>query len=384
MKPYAIHGFLSDDGTVLCDATDRVSQPSNRIRLDRDAAHEAVDLFVARVPDVLVTSSYLPIEVASGRMMLNQSYHDIAYWFPDMRPKLDGERFSLQSDPVVLEGPYVLIGGPIDRVWYHWLVSWCARISILRRVRPDLFNDPKVRFLISYEAGEAQFRESLMAMGVAEDRLHFVSHGFDYLLKDTILVTFPDQRFLYPDVVRAVASDMKAHFLDDTGPRPSPGRRIFASRQSIDHPKRRVANWDEVREVLDAFGFEVVSMGAESAASQVRMFAEAEFVLGVHGSDLANLAFCEPGATALVIENERNVYHGISASLDILCQITGVRYDCLIVDEVIDPDTDYSNFPDVHNRDVIVPPEMLRDRLIALGCLPLPSAVERSVARFTA
>ena len=388
MKPYAIHGFLSDDGAVLGDATDRVSQPSKRIRLDRDAAREAVDLFVARVPDVLVTSSYLPIEMASGRMMLNQSYHDIAYWFPDMRPRLDGERFRLESDPVVLDGPYVLIGGPIDRVWYHWLVSWCARLLILKQLRCDIFDDPSVRFLIDVAASKPPFIDMVRAMGVDDNRITFVSEsGEDVLVRDAILVSFPDQRFLYPDLVRDFAAAVRESFGVATiqpikpsllpswlGQRQAPtlrgGRRIFTSRQAFPDPKRRVHNFDAVAEVLNRFGFEIVNLAEVSAKDQVEMFAAAEFVVGVHGSDLADLMFCSPGAQVLVIENQRNVTMGIAASLDILCQIVSARYRYMIVEEAIDPDADYSSFTDEHNRDVIVPPDTLERELRAMGCLP--------------
>ncbi len=100
------------------------------------------------------------------------------------------------------------------------------------------------------------------------------------------------------------------------------------------------------------------------------MFAAAEFVVGVHGSDLADLMFCSPGAQVLVIENQRNVTMGIAASLDILCQIVSARYRYMIVEEAIDPDADYSSFTDEHNRDVIVPPDTLERELRAMGCLP--------------
>ncbi len=209
-------------------------------------------------------------------------------------------------------------------------------------------------------------------MGLPDDRITFVGHRLDYLLEDAILVTFPDQRYLYPDVVRGVAQDLREHMIDRRGGSQLVARRrIFASRQDIAYPKRRIANWSEVHPVLEAFGFEIVALGARSAEDQVRMFNEAEFVVGVHGSDLANLMFCTHQTSVLVIENERNVYHGISASLDILCQIVGARYSCLIADEAIDDQTDYSDFSTVHNRDVIVAPRDLEAALIGMGCQPL-------------
>ena len=370
MNTLEINGALDTDLNVFEDRPDLVRRPTERIRLDKDAASEAVDLFVCRTPNQLVSSCYLVVDLESRRLMVNQSYDNVGYWFPRARPKLTSEDFTLSSTPVTIEGPHVIIGGPIDSVWYHWLVSWCARFFIVRQLRPDLFQDPSVRFMVCTEARN-QFRETALAVGIPEDRITWVTHDNDYLVQDAIVVTFPDQRFLYPEVVRGIAATLKANLASDIGPG---RRRIFASRQSFATPKRRVANWAAVQPVLEAFGFEVVELGQMSARDQISLFSQAQFVLGVHGSDLANLIFCEPGTTALVIENERNVYHGLSVSLDILSQIVGVAYHCMIADEAIDPDADYSHFPTLHNRDVLIDPDRLRDTLIELGCQPVGAA----------
>ncbi len=111
MRTYAIQGSVSDDRAVIAALSDRNILASHRIRLDTQALREEVDLFVARTKNVLVTSCYLPIDLASNRLMANQSYHDIAYWFPGARPKIVGADFELVSDPVVIKGPHVLIGG---------------------------------------------------------------------------------------------------------------------------------------------------------------------------------------------------------------------------------------------------------------------------------
>ncbi|WGM46452.1 hypothetical protein KOAAANKH_01320 [Brevundimonas sp. NIBR10] len=371
MNTLEISGTLDADLHVFEDRPDLVRQPTERIRLDKEATSEAIDLFVCRTPDQLVSSCYLVVDLESRRLMVNQSYDNVGYWFPRARPKLTDDDFTLSSTPIPIEGPHVIIGGPIDSVWYHWLVSWCARFYIVRQLRPDLFEDPAVRFMVCTEARN-QFRETALAVGIPEDRITWVTHDNDYLVQDAIVVTFPDQRYLYPEVVRGIAATLKANLAADI----EPGRRrIFASRQSFTTPKRRVANWAAIQPVLEAFGFEVVELGQLSARDQIAMFSQAQFVLGVHGSDLANLIFCEPGAIALVIENERNLYHGLSASLDILSGIVGVDYHCMIAEEAIDPDADYSHFPTLHNRDVIIDPDGLRDRLIALGCQPVVAAV---------
>ena len=388
MTGFDIIGDLATDNDVLKGTVDLARRTTDRIRVDQYATRETTELLVGRLRDVLVTSYYLPVHVESRRLLINQSYFDIVRWFPDMRPMVDGEEFRLIAEARTIEGPHVVIGGPVDGVWYHWLVSWCARLLILKQLRPDIFDDPSVRFLIDVAASEPPYIDMVRAMGVDEDRITFVNKGDDVLVRDAILVSFPDQRFLYPDLVREFAAAVRQSFGVATvqatkpslmpswlGQRQAPalrgGRRIFTSRQAFPYPKRRVHNFDAVAEVLNRFGFEIVNLAEVSAHDQVEMFARAEFIVGVHGSDLADLMFCTPGAQVLVIENQRNVTMGIAASLDILCQIVSARYHSMIVEEAVDPDADYSSFTDEHNRDVIIPPDALESELRAMGCLPV-------------
>ena len=388
MTGFDIIGDLATDNDVLKGTVDLARRPIDRTRVDREAARETTELLVGRLRNVLVTSYYLPVHVESHRLLINQSYFDIVRWFPDMRPMVDGDKFRLIAEARTIEGPHVLIGGPVDGVWYHWLVSWCARLLILKQLRPDIFGDPSVRFLIDVTASKPPFIDMVRAMGVDDDRITFVREGDEVLIRDAILVSFPDQRFLYPDLVRDFAATVRQAFDVATvepakpsmiaswlGRRPASalrgGRRIFTSRQAFPNPKRRIHNFEAVAEVLNRFGFEIVNLAEVSAQDQVEMFAAAEFVVGVHGSDLADLMFCSPGAQVLVIENQRNVTMGIAASLDVLCQIVSARYHHMIVEEAIDPDADYASFTDEHNRDVIVPPDALERELRAMGCLPL-------------
>jgi capsular polysaccharide biosynthesis protein len=54
-----------------------------------------------------------------------------------------------------------------------------------------------------------------------------------------------------------------------------------------------------VLEALSPFGFEKVDPGTLTVAKQVRLFAEAELVVGAHGAGLSNLVFCPEGAAVL-------------------------------------------------------------------------------------
>lgn len=76
------------------------------------------------------------------------------------------------------------------------------------------------------------------------------------------------------------------------------GRKIYVSRQG-GRFSRRVLNHSEVLTALAERGFEEFAPGSVTVEEQVRTFAEAELIVGVHGAALANLAFARPGAVVI-------------------------------------------------------------------------------------
>jgi capsular polysaccharide biosynthesis protein len=78
-------------------------------------------------------------------------------------------------------------------------------------------------------------------------------------------------------------------------PAPKPGKRIYIQRNS----RRKIVNESEILPALLAHGFEIYNY--PGVFEQQRAFSEAECVIGVHGADMANLAFCAPGTRVLEI-----------------------------------------------------------------------------------
>jgi hypothetical protein len=79
-------------------------------------------------------------------------------------------------------------------------------------------------------------------------------------------------------------------------PDKTPWRKIYIQRQN----SRKIVNEEALSPALRDFGFEVYRLCNE-AEEQHRIFSEARVVVGVHGADMANLAFCAPGTRILEI-----------------------------------------------------------------------------------
>lgn len=94
-------------------------------------------------------------------------------------------------------------------------------------------------------------------------------------------------------------------------------KRIFLSRKGC--TKRRI-NEDELRPLLEKYGFEFVYSGEMDITSQACMFHHAEHIIGSSGAAFTNLLFCSKGCQALLfVSHHHNTtcYSSLAAPLDI-------------------------------------------------------------------
>ena len=106
------------------------------------------------------------------------------------------------------------------------------------------------------------------------------------------------------------------------------GDRIYVSR--ADAARRRVRNEDAVVDALDELGFERYEPGRLTLAEQVRLFAGADVVVGLHGLAYVNLMFCDAETALLELFAE----DGIDESYFVLANELGLTYDCLVCESI--------------------------------------------------
>ncbi len=81
-------------------------------------------------------------------------------------------------------------------------------------------------------------------------------------------------------------------------PGTSLGKRIYVRRNS---GVRKLLNDQQVSNLLVSAGFTIVAPEEFSFSEQVRIFSQAEFVIGATGAAMANLIFCPPGSKMHVL-----------------------------------------------------------------------------------
>lgn len=98
----------------------------------------------------------------------------------------------------------------------------------------------------------------------------------------------------------AALQAFRAHILALCPPPARRGRKLYVTRPR----NRRVANDAQLWAFLEKHAFERVSLETMRFEEQIALFAGAEWVVGVHGAELANLLFCAPGTRVLELGPE--------------------------------------------------------------------------------
>jgi capsular polysaccharide biosynthesis protein len=193
--------------------------------------------------------------------------------------------------------------------YYHWLVDVLPRLAVLRAAGVPELPVVTPAQCTSFQDG------SLRSLGITDRRLPFAGPRmtFDTLVWPSGLdpIGFPSPR---------TAAWLRHAFLEDYTPS-SPRTRLYVRRST-----RTIANAREVSEVLDRFGLDVVQPETLSFAEQVRLFSQAELVLGCHGAGMTNSVFARPGAR--IIELFQPGY--INLSMYRLVRSAGMRYRYLV------------------------------------------------------
>jgi capsular polysaccharide biosynthesis protein len=179
-------------------------------------------------------------------------------------------------------GKVAALNGPSSYNYYHWMLEILPRLITLQNsgIVPDWYLVDAI----------APFQlQTLRAFGVPLDRVIQPYSGM-HVQAEELLV--PSRHF--PNSCREVGAELIRR-LAPTNPAASSGR-IFINRRG----SRQPANANEVRQLLNRFGFEEHYLEDYSLPKQIELFQQAKAVVAMHGAGLTNTVFCNSGS--LVVE----------------------------------------------------------------------------------
>jgi capsular polysaccharide biosynthesis protein len=278
-----------------------------------------VSPFVAEIPDVTLVGVHA-VPFTSGQKMLLTGFLDT---LPELalerHPELEawcrGERLRWLSGEVgerLRGGPVCSLVGRFDGNYFHWVIDICGQLEALGHYRERAGSEPLV---LVRDSAPRFVDESLELLGIERRNVigwprHW-SAGAPPSDEDRVVASVP--RLVVPSWrgVRHTSSPrslkwLRSRFLaaaregaragsgsGDGGGSGSLASRLYIARSSAGW--RSVANGEAVEAFLRERGFAVIRPQEHGLAEQIRRFAAAEVIVGMHGAGLTNIVFA-PGA----------------------------------------------------------------------------------------
>lgn len=193
----------------------------------------------------------------------------------------------------VLNGSAAVLAAPSADVYYHWLFDLMPRLEILRRC--DVALESIDFFIVN---GQSKRFQSEIVHKIQLHQKIISLEEFPHVKASRLLV--PSFAGKAPDVPKWVCDFLRKTFLPTAvSSQFDSYRKIYVSRANAS--RRFITNEPEVKSALESAGFVTVFLEDLSFEDQVSLFAQAEIVVGSHGSGLANLVFCRPGTKIVEI-----------------------------------------------------------------------------------
>ena len=224
-------------------------------------------------------------------------------------------------EAVSLPGSYVVLAGPGNRVYGHWLIEYLPKLGLLQMAG---YNPREMRYLLPSSA-PSYVQKWLHLLGIGPEQLtRYDADGdvvaADELIIPTVMHNGARASPLLRDAVRFMLEQISA--VNDL--RGSAfGPRLYFSRGEV-HQGRALSNRQAIEDLAVAAGFEVVMPEKLALIDQIRLFAGARQVLGEYGSALHGSIFSPPGTVVCALRGT-SIHPGfIQSGLgDVLDQPTG-------------------------------------------------------------
>jgi capsular polysaccharide biosynthesis protein len=196
---------------------------------------------------------------------------------------ISGEKYT------IIDGEYISLIGPWASTFWHWMAEYLSKAAIAEAI------GFKGKYIVNPEA--PFMMESLLLMGISFERLLIINEPKNFLIRTLYLIeSFP---MYNGEKILIALKLLREKFLSRIIKREGPKRKIYISRQQSAN-QRKIANENELVNLLEKFGFENIIMENLSLKEQIEIMVNADFLIGGNGSGMLHSLFMPEGS--LVIE----------------------------------------------------------------------------------
>jgi len=229
----------------------------------------------------------------------------------------------------------------------HWVLEYLPKIRGLWHYQEMTGREPVV--LVDPDPPD-WMTDSLALFGISSDQWVPIEGN----VADVRTLVVPNTRYTHSydyepsPADRQWLRDEATRRLDTGGDSP---KRVYISRQRRD--SRRIVNFDEVSEVLASYGVEPIEMESLDFSEQVRVCAEADLIVGPHGSGFANAIWAHD-ATVLELHPPNHV----CVDMFLLSRECELAYDYILCEDAWTEEGDNPAY-----RNLTVDPGLLESKL---------------------
>lgn len=243
--------------------------------------------------------------------------------------------------------------------YYHWMIESLPRLALIQMYYPNCM-------LIFPQPAKEYIEATVAVMGF--NRLLYLNRDKENFLNVSHLV-FPE--LVYYDDVKEVQSEItnksyeelivtvRKKLLNHYCPKTVvPKKRTYISRAK--QTKRRLVNEEEIKPVLEKYGFEIIYFEDMSFTQQIAIMFETKIFLGLHGANMVNILFMQEGAKVIELMNKdflNDAYYLLASSV----KLPYYSVPCTMADESIKPTDDMITLNDA---DVLVDKDRLEETIL--------------------
>jgi Glycosyltransferase 61 len=286
-----------------------VRLPPHPFRTQTSSGELRVDpAFVFEIPNVNFWGYYGGAVVTADNALLADLSPEV--WGPTNHPIYS--RWHLPKSRLLNGRIAIGVTPEASGNYYHWLLDLVPRVLLLKHAAQNFSNYDAL--LLNGSRANYE-RETLAALGVPPEKIRYVDSRERFQIGSAV----------FPSMDINVIPPWKVHALRDFpfSGKPNQHRHLYLSRARA--AVRRIANENEISEVLRHRNFEIVETENLTWREQANLFAGASVIVAPHGAALTNIVFCKPGTRVVEVSTRagyRDWYWQLAA-------VAGLCYEVL-------------------------------------------------------
>ena len=301
---YTIYGKI--DKAIHCSTDERIKVKV--ISLEKDFSYKIYEiangrLYTDRIQD---TAAILDNKIIEGPSFQFRQKHALETYNANIKNNIvftkGTPRFLKNLNGTVLS---LLTGGAGNDNYWHWLFDVLPRIGLFRKN----MNLSEVDYFLLPSLTKNFQNETLDLLSIPKQK-RLSSEKIRHLkakkliLTDHPVVTTDDSSGDIQNVPRWIILWLKNNFLNKES-LIKKKQKIYIDRNesTSNRPQRLISNENEIRKYLLKNDFIPVKLGEIKFREQVKLFNNAEYVVGLHGAGFGNLVFCNPGTRVIEFRN---------------------------------------------------------------------------------